>query len=154
MLAYFCFLEQLLVEKMGTRAIAISLPFSCVLGLLSSMISSTMVKRRFVWVYAAVQFALVVLFAHIFYSLVVVHAVLSILLATFAGFGVAMSGSSILIEFLRWRRTWYAQSEQHNDSLAMTALGQFPRTVNSSLGGPRDNGRHNEAESSETFSGS
>lgn len=28
------------------------------------------VKRRFVWVYASVQFALVVLFAHIFYSLV------------------------------------------------------------------------------------
>lgn len=68
MLAYFCFLEQLLVRlaapppelsnlllyilgnisvsmqvgKMGTGAIAISLPFSCVLGLLSSMTSSTM----------------------------------------------------------------------------------------------------------------
>lgn len=44
MLAYFCFLEQLLVGKMGTGAIAISLPFSCVLGLLSSMTSSTMGK--------------------------------------------------------------------------------------------------------------
>lgn len=71
MLAYFCFLEQLLVcledfrylerkqssnvfivlnlklsrlqvGKMGTGAIAISLPFSCVLGLLASMTSSTM----------------------------------------------------------------------------------------------------------------
>ncbi|XP_050935971.1 uncharacterized protein LOC103501900 isoform X5 [Cucumis melo] len=42
MLAYFCFLEQLLVGKMGSGAIAISLPFSCVLGLLSSMTSSTM----------------------------------------------------------------------------------------------------------------
>ncbi|KAH7542620.1 hypothetical protein FEM48_Zijuj02G0093300 [Ziziphus jujuba var. spinosa] len=42
MLAYFCFLEQLLVGKMSTGAIAISLPFSCVLGLLSSMTSSTM----------------------------------------------------------------------------------------------------------------
>ncbi|KAG8644580.1 hypothetical protein MANES_11G144500v8 [Manihot esculenta] len=70
MLAYFCFLEQLLVGNMGTGAIAISLPFSCVLGLLSSMISSTMVKRRFVWVYASTQFALLVFFAHIFYSLV------------------------------------------------------------------------------------
>ncbi|XVF46357.1 hypothetical protein PTKIN_Ptkin03bG0020500 [Pterospermum kingtungense] len=70
MLAYFCFLEQLMVGKMGTGAIAISLPFSCVLGLLSSMTSSTMVTRRFVWVYASIQFALVVFFAHIFYSLV------------------------------------------------------------------------------------
>ncbi|BFG34408.1 hypothetical protein CerSpe_206820 [Prunus speciosa] len=112
MLAYFCFLEQLLVEKMGTGAIAISLPFSCVLGLLSSMTSTTMVKRRFVWVYASVQFALVVLFAHIFYSLVRVQAVLCILLATFAGLGVAMSGSSIIVECLRWKRRWQTTSQQ------------------------------------------
>lgn len=32
------------VEKMGMGAVAVSLPFSCVLGLLSSMISSTMGK--------------------------------------------------------------------------------------------------------------
>ncbi|PON52606.1 Zinc finger, RING-CH-type [Trema orientale] len=120
MLAYFCFLEQLLVGKMGTGAIAISLPFSCVLGLLSSMTASTMVKRRFVWVYASIQFALVVLFAHIFYSLIHVQAVLCILLATFAGLGVAMSGSSIIVEFLRWRRRWRASLEQsHNNSQIM-----------------------------------
>lgn len=110
MLAYFCFLEQLLVGKMGTGAIAISLPFSCVLGLLASMTASTMVMRRFVWFYASIQFALVVFFAHIFYSLVGVQAILSILLATFAGFGVAMSGSSIIVEIVRWRRRWLAWS--------------------------------------------
>ncbi|CAI9098033.1 OLC1v1034584C3 [Oldenlandia corymbosa var. corymbosa] len=70
MLAYFCFLEQLLVIKMGSGAIAISLPFSCILGLLASMTSTTMVRRRFAWIYATVQFILVVVFAHIFYSLV------------------------------------------------------------------------------------
>ncbi|KAK4255075.1 hypothetical protein QN277_008121 [Acacia crassicarpa] len=116
MLAYFCFLEQLLVGKLGTNAIAMSLPFSCVLGLLSSMTSSTMVKSRFVWIYASAQFALVVLFAHIFYSLIHVQAILSILLATFAGFGVVMSGSSILVEFFRWRRRWQALSEQNNNN--------------------------------------
>ncbi|KAL7085023.1 hypothetical protein ACP275_14G257200 [Erythranthe tilingii] len=104
MLAYFCFLEQLLVDKMGSSAIAISLPFSCVLGLLASMTSSTMVNRRYVWVYASIQFALIVLSAHIFYNLLHVQAVLSILLSTFAGFGVAISASSILVEALRWRR--------------------------------------------------
>lgn len=67
-LAYFCFLEQLLVAKMGTSAISISLPFSCVLDLFSSMTSSTMVKRRYIWVYATVQFVMVVLFSHIFYT--------------------------------------------------------------------------------------
>ncbi|XP_044506288.1 uncharacterized protein LOC123225961 isoform X2 [Mangifera indica] len=127
MLAYFCFLEQLLVTNMGIGAIVISLPFSCVLGLLSSMASSTMVKRRFVWVYASIQFALVILFAHIFYSLVQVQAVLSILLATFTSFGVAMSGSSILVEFLRWRRRWQVQSQQqHHGFQVLGRPGQLP----------------------------
>ncbi|CAN1346468.1 hypothetical protein LINPERPRIM_LOCUS40769 [Linum perenne] len=137
MLAYFCFLEQLLVEHMGTGAIALSLPFSCVLGLLSSMISSTMVKRRFVWVYASTQFALVVLFAHIFYSLVGVQAVLSILLATFAGYGVAMSGSSIIIEFVRWRRRWRngrRAEEQIGSHLMMGGRIQRPGSSSSAAG--------------------
>ncbi|CAK8576103.1 unnamed protein product [Lathyrus sativus] len=128
MLAYFCFLEQLLVTKMGTGAIAISLPFSCVLGLLSSMTASTMVKSRFIWIYASFQFALVVLFAHIFYSLVHVQAVLSILLATFAGFGVVMSVSSFLVELFRWRRRRQASSEQQHGPLPMTQAGQQPRS--------------------------
>ncbi|XP_031505454.1 uncharacterized protein LOC116267721 isoform X2 [Nymphaea colorata] len=73
MLAYFCFLEQLLVADMGSRALAISLPFSCVLGLLSSMISSTMVSKNYIWAYASFQFAAVILFAHIFYSIFSSH---------------------------------------------------------------------------------
>lgn len=88
------------ISKLGSGAIAISLPFSCILGLLASMTATTMgrlcilyfinrlcldpviwelnwflwnlclVNRRYVWVYAAIQFGLVVLFGHIFYSLV------------------------------------------------------------------------------------
>ncbi|XAR59963.1 Ubiquitin--protein ligase [Bertholletia excelsa] len=138
MLAYFCFLEQLLVGKMGTGAIAISLPFSCILGLLASMTSSTMVKKRFVWIYASVQFVLVVLFAHIFYSMIRVGAVLSIILSTFAGFGISMSGSSILVEFLRWRRRWLA-------SLDHSAGSSHSR---------RRPPRQTEVENPETFSGS
>ncbi|KAK8581482.1 hypothetical protein V6N13_144506 [Hibiscus sabdariffa] len=132
MLAYFCFLEQLLVRKMGTGAIAISLPFSCMLGLLSSMTSSTMVQRRFVWVYSSVQFSLVVVFAHIFYSLVKVQAILSILLATFSGFGIAMSGTSIIVEILQWRRRWQAWSQQQHSLQTMTQPQvQSPGAVNS-----------------------
>ncbi|KAL8217198.1 hypothetical protein R6Q57_024035 [Mikania cordata] len=117
MLAYFCFIEQLLVGNMGTSAIALSLPFSCVLGLLSSMTSSTMVRRRFVWLYASIQFALVVIFAHIFYSLVHVQPVLSILLATFAGCGVAMSGSSIIVEIVRLKRRWWNERSDQQMNL-------------------------------------
>ncbi|XP_023644786.1 E3 ubiquitin-protein ligase MARCH7 isoform X2 [Capsella rubella] len=122
MLAYFCFLEQLLVEKLGTGAIAISLPFSCILGLLASMTASTMVMRRFVWIYASVQFALVVLFAHIFYSVVKLQPVLSVLLSTFAGFGVCICGSSVMVEFVRWKRRWRARrlEEQLNQAQTLT----------------------------------
>ncbi|KAK7382528.1 hypothetical protein VNO80_01398 [Phaseolus coccineus] len=56
----------------------------------------------FIWL--SVQFLLVVLFAYIFYPLVGKHAVLSILLATFVGFDVVMSESSIVLEFSRWIR--------------------------------------------------
>ncbi|XP_057513998.1 uncharacterized protein LOC130795778 [Actinidia eriantha] len=121
MLAYFCFLEQLLVKKMGSGAIAISLPFSCMLGLLASMTSTTMVRRKFAWLYAMVQFALVVLFAHIFYSLLHVQAVLSVLIATIAGFGGAMSGSSLLFEFLKVRGRWNARENQHQATRELEA---------------------------------
>ncbi|KAK7272136.1 hypothetical protein RJT34_28558 [Clitoria ternatea] len=140
MLAYFCFLEQLLVGKMKTKAIFIALPFSCVLGLLSSVTSATMVKNRFTWIYAAIQFALVVIFAHIFYTLVGKHAVLSILLATFAGFGVVMSGSSILIELSAIRRRWQVLSGQQHGSQMMSHEGQYPQVINSLSSGISNHG--------------
>lgn len=102
-LAYFCFLEQLLVAKEGVAALAISLPFSCILGLFSSLTTTSMVARRYVWVYAAVQFLFVVFFTHLFYRYLHLQAVISIILATFAGFGVGMTGNSIVVEILRWK---------------------------------------------------
>ncbi|KAI3904041.1 hypothetical protein MKX01_039975 [Papaver californicum] len=140
MLAYFCFLEQLLVQKMHTGAIAITLPFSCILGLLASMTASTMVTRAFVWMYASIQFTLVVLFAHLFFTLLHVQVVLAILLSSFAGFGIAMSGNSLLTEFFRWRRrhaqlanqqgsqdtSQQNQSSHANQSQGSQALQQNP----------------------------
>ncbi|KAL3642566.1 hypothetical protein CASFOL_013381 [Castilleja foliolosa] len=114
-LAYFCFLEQLLGSKMGSNAITISLPFSCILGLLASMTSTTMVNKKYTWVYAIIQFVLVVLFAHIFYSLLHVPAVVSILIATFVGFGGLLCGTSLLVEILKWRRTRNDQSTSRHD---------------------------------------
>ncbi|KAI3696962.1 hypothetical protein L6452_29620 [Arctium lappa] len=119
MIAYFCFLEQLLVGKMGTSSIALSLPFSCILGLLSSMTSSAMVERRFAWLYASIQFMFVVFFAQIFYSMVHVQPILSILLATFAGCGIAIFGRSILVEVLRLRRWWRGRSDAQHGSLSV-----------------------------------
>ncbi|CAH9130538.1 unnamed protein product [Cuscuta epithymum] len=102
-LAYFCFLEQLLVSDMGTRALALSLPFSCALGFMSSLIASTMVSKGYIWAYSSFQFAIVILFAHIFYAALNVSAILSVLLSSFTGFGIAISTNSLVVEYLRWR---------------------------------------------------
>ncbi|QCE01919.1 E3 ubiquitin-protein ligase MARCH7 [Vigna unguiculata] len=114
MLAYFCFLEQLLVSDLGPRALAISLPFACVLGLLSSMIASTMVNRSFIWAYACFQFALLILLAHLFYTILNLNGVLSILLSSFTGFGIAISANSLVMECIGWRNIWRIQSSIQN----------------------------------------
>ncbi|XP_011089303.1 uncharacterized protein LOC105170304 isoform X1 [Sesamum indicum] len=156
MLAYFCFLEQLLARKMDSSAIAISIPFSCVLGLLSSVTSSAMVKRRFVWVYASIQFAIVVIFAHIFYNLVHVQAFVSILLSTFAGFGIAMSGTSILLEVLRWRergRPVTNENEMSNNTRPNPSQAPPPSLIATpSHSSPRP--QRDDVENPETSSGS
>ncbi|XP_052178344.1 uncharacterized protein LOC127792062 [Diospyros lotus] len=103
MLAYFCFLEQLLVSDLGPRALAVSLPFACVLGLLSSMIASTMVSKSYIWAYSSFQFAIVILFAHIFYTMLNVSPILSVLLSSFSGFGIAISTNTLVLEYMRWR---------------------------------------------------
>uniref|UniRef100_A0A0E0A961 RING-CH-type domain-containing protein n=1 Tax=Oryza glumipatula TaxID=40148 RepID=A0A0E0A961_9ORYZ len=103
MLAYFCFLEQLLVGDHGTAALAISLPFACVLGLFSSLTTAKMVSRKYVWIYSAVQYLFIVLFTHIFYRYVRLQAVIAIILSTFAGFGVAICTNAILLQIIRWR---------------------------------------------------
>ncbi|KAG6506645.1 hypothetical protein ZIOFF_031972 [Zingiber officinale] len=138
MLAYFCFLEQLLVSELGPHALAVSLSFACVLGLLASIIASTMGNSSFssygfaISAYASFQFALVILFVYVFYSvklkipLLILHLgvslVFSILLSSFTGFSISISMNSLLIEYLRWwaRRTLRSvqlnQSQQQNEA--------------------------------------
>ncbi|KAG5596395.1 hypothetical protein H5410_037627 [Solanum commersonii] len=126
MLAYFCFLEQLLVSDLGARALAISLPFSCVLGLLSSLIASTMVSKSYIWAYASFQFAIVILFAHIFYAVLNVSALLSVLLSSFTGFGIAISTNSLLIEYLRWRSSRRLRSSPAQTTSIMQPHSTLP----------------------------
>ncbi|PVH47373.1 hypothetical protein PAHAL_4G045500 [Panicum hallii] len=133
MLAYFCFLEQLLVTDLQSRALAISLPFSCVLGLLSSMIASTMVSKSYLWAYASFQFAIVILFAHIFYNVLRVNPVLAVLLSSFTGFGIAISTNSLLVEYLRWRA-------RRNQRLAQQAVSAAQHPESGSNGANDDNG--------------
>ncbi|KAL9235871.1 hypothetical protein vseg_010603 [Gypsophila vaccaria] len=132
MLAYFCFLEQILLKNMGTNAIAVSIPLSCVMGLLASMMSTTMVTRRFIWVYAAVQFILVVVMAHILFSVVHILAIVSVIIATFVGLAVTMCGCSMVCEVLRWWRVWRARSVRQRDveaGLPATASDSEPTNI-------------------------
>lgn len=69
------------------------------------------------------------------------QAVMAILLSTFAGFGVAMSGSSIIVEMMRWKRRREVARHRNNvgDEM-MVHPSQRPRQ------------RGGEAENPETFS--
>ncbi|RXH90187.1 hypothetical protein DVH24_032544 [Malus domestica] len=110
---------SMLVSDLGPRALAVSLPFSCVLGLLSSMIASTMVSRSYLWAYASFQFAIVILFAHIFYTVLNVNPILSVLLSSFTGFGIAISTNSLLVEYRRWKISRQLQSSYQHASSAL-----------------------------------
>jgi hypothetical protein len=78
------------------------------------MIASTMVSRSYIWAYACFQFAFVILFAHIFYSILNVNALFSILLSTFTGFGISISMNSLLMEYIRWKTNRQIQSANQN----------------------------------------
>ncbi|KAK1400134.1 RING-CH-type domain-containing protein [Heracleum sosnowskyi] len=101
MICYFCFLEELLSSKLGSTAITISLPFSCVMGILASIASTTMVPKSFAWLYATIQLALVVVFAHLFFRLLGMRAILAVFLAAFCGFGTTIVGTIILVGLLK-----------------------------------------------------
>ncbi|PWA97335.1 RING/U-box superfamily protein [Artemisia annua] len=98
-LVYLCFLAQLWENQMVFAALSISVPFALAIsvtfaslvGLLGSMTSTSMVRRRYAWFYATAQFMLVVVFALVFYySKLHVLGILSALLAIFPGFGGAI----------------------------------------------------------------
>ncbi|XP_051229604.1 uncharacterized protein [Lolium perenne] len=116
MLAYFCFLEQLLVDDHGTTALTSSLPFAGVLGLFSSLIITKMVSRRYVWIYSAIQFLFIVLFTHLFYRYVQLQAVIAIILSTFLGSSVAICANTVL-QIIRWRSRRLPLTQIHTSRL-------------------------------------
>ncbi|VFQ76080.1 unnamed protein product [Cuscuta campestris] len=98
--------RRIQVCDMGVaRSIVWSLPISSGLALLSTIMASTMVSKSYIWAYATFQFAGVLLFTYIFYTVLNVSAILSILLSTFTGFGITFSANSLLVEYLKWRST-------------------------------------------------
>lgn len=54
------------------------------------------------------------------------QGVLSVLLATFTGFGVTMCGNSILVEALKWRRELRARANQQQGPVETREMDQPP----------------------------
>ncbi|KAI3887095.1 hypothetical protein MKX03_009739 [Papaver bracteatum] len=169
MLGYFCFLEQLLVGKMGTGAIAISLPFACIFW--SSCINDIINHGKYIWVLASVEFVMVVFFTHILHSLVIndissnqnnmccfsfsfleygFHSFMCNLFCQSyfphsRGFGLAMSGSSIFVEILRWRRRWLVWSINRRQTQQGTTSGSDQQPEQEQPTQRTHSNKHNEA---------
>ncbi|XP_057771926.1 uncharacterized protein LOC130991630 isoform X2 [Salvia miltiorrhiza] len=102
-ICYFFFFEQLLTEDMKTEALMISAPFAFTLGLTSSIFAIVVALKEYAWTYAALEFALVALVLHIFYSLLHFSAIYAILIASFLGLGTAVLLNTIYTRFCCWR---------------------------------------------------
>ncbi|KAL1548517.1 hypothetical protein AAHA92_16738 [Salvia divinorum] len=101
-ICYFFFIEQILTEDMNNQALVISAPFAFTLGLTSSIFAVILALKEHAWTYVGLEFALVALVLHIFYSLLHLPAIYAILIASFLGLGMAMLLHTIYLQICWW----------------------------------------------------
>ncbi|KAG0600865.1 hypothetical protein M758_11G067100 [Ceratodon purpureus] len=121
MLAYFCFIEQLLVYKLGAKALAISIPFSVIIGFLSSVTTIALVRRRYIWLYAFIQFSLLCFFGVVFFFKTRLEPVLAIPLAAFLSFVIAMTSNALILEYIHWKQCSFSRLQSSTSSMSVDA---------------------------------